>query len=429
MSIFYKIIAPNQKISYLFGTIHQNDVEWVTLPLEVKKALDEATSCVFEADASDLMGVITLSAKLCKTWIASQTEHLNNRPQDYIVSAKKNLKKMLDKQTKENPALALVLKLMLSNVLNVTPLSIAQMMVGGVDSSKTSNILDKQLMSYAKLKNKKISYLETAETQLYFLQGFNLNVLEQIELYRLVESTLAQGKKIPGLQESKMAYRQQDINKLHDLLRRPFSFISNVPVSEPVDRYYHGISTHRDLQMAENMKPSLDHGNAFLAVGASHLKGVIEKLQSEGYTIEAVPLGKRHYAINGTLEDGEKVAAFRKIYAALYMAQSSFFKERCFIPNDDAVVSLMQIQEYTHSGRYSRSAKAWELAERYYKNISSANSELLKAICHEGYAKSSSVLGLFRRTKTNLDDARSVAEASPETRTGTVRDILNGPSI
>jgi len=111
------------------------------------------------------------------------------------------------------------------------------------------------------------------------------------------------------------------------------------------------------------------------------------------------------------------------------MAQTSFFKKRGLVPIEDIIVSLKQIQDYTLTNKNTLSQKAWELAEKYYKNISSNNSELLKSICQESYAKSSSFFGLFRRTKTNLDNPKNVAEASPETRTGTVRDILNGSPV
>lgn len=250
-------------------------------------------------------------------------------------------------------------------------------------------------------------------------------ILEQIELYCFIETELAKGRKFPNIEDTLREYQGQDIQKMQNVLR-VFPATTNVP--ETVRRYFDGISVNRDLKMAEGMKPYLDNGNAFVAVGAAHLKGIVDKLQAEGYTIEAVPLGKRHYPIEGTLEDGEKVVAFRKIYTALYMAKTSFFKKRGFVPTDDKVVSLKEIQDYINTNKNTRSYKAWELVEKHYKNISSGNSELLKSICQEDYAKSRSCFGLFRQTRINLDDAQSVADASPETITGAVRDILNGAS-
>jgi uncharacterized protein YbaP (TraB family) len=430
MSIFYKITAPNGRVSSLFGTIHQNDEAYVTLPLEVKRAFEQATDCVFEADIVSFLENPISMFTLAGNWIASQAQYLNQIPKDYILSAKRNFKIIRDKRVKENPDMAPLLDMMMENIKQVPPLQIAGGMMAGnarqIDTARSINGLDQQLIKYAKLKNKKTGYLESPEDQLIALQGYNLNILEQIELYRFIESELAKGKKFPNLEDTERAYQQQDIQKLSDVLR-VFPTTSSVP--ESVRRYYDGLGINRDLKMAERMKSYLDKGNAFVAVGAGHLKEVTDKLQTEGYTIEAVSLGKRYYPIEGTIEDGEKVAAFRKIYTALYMAQTSFFKKRGFVPIDDMIVSLKRIQDYTTTNKDTRSYKAWELAEKHYKNISSNNSELLKSICQEGYAKSSSFFGLFRRTKTNLDDAQSVAEASVETRTGSVRDILNGSPI
>lgn len=430
MSIFYKITASNGKISYLFGTIPQNDTAFVTLPLEVKKALEQATDCVFEADMISFMENPMSMLTLARNWLGAQAQYLTKIPQDYISSAKRNFKKIRDKGVKANPEMAPLLDMMMENIQQVSPLQIAQGMMAEnaqqLDPAKLINGLDQQLMRYAKLKNKKTGYLESPEDQLTTFLGYNLNILEQIELYRFIESELAKGRKFPSIEDAEREYQEQDIQKLKNLLQ-VFPATANVP--EPVRRYFDGISANRDLKMAEGMKTYLDNGNAFVAVGASHIKGIADKLQTEGYTIEAVPLGKRHYPIEGTIEDGEKVAAFRKIYTALYMAQTSFFKKRGFVPMDDKVVSLKEIQDYINTNKDTRSYKAWELAEKHYKNISSGNSELLKSICQEGYAKSSSFFGLFKRTKTNLDDAQSVADASPKTRTGTVRDILNGASI
>lgn len=429
MSILYKITTQDGKVSHLFGTIHKNDEAFVTLPLEVKKAFEQASDCVFEVDISMVDSIVWL----VKNWFDDQANYLGQvcNDKDYCLSARKNYKKIYDESVKADPNSAdpFDLAFAMQNIELVSPLFIAQaIMIGSeqIDLKKLVNGLDQQLESEAKLKKKKIAYLEPLERQYVALSGCHLNILEQIEVYRFIESEFAKGRKFPSLKDIEREYQQQNIQKLKDLLQ-VFPTAANVP--GPVRRYFDGLSINRDLIMAEKMTPYLNSGNAFVAVGAAHLKGITDKLQTEGYTIEAVSLGKRHYSIHGTIGDGEKVAAFRKIYTALYMAQTSLFKKRGFVPIDDMVVSLRQIQDYTMANKDTRSSKAWKLAEKHYKNISSTNSELLKEVCQDGYAKSSSFFGLFRRTRTNLDNAQSVADASPETRTGTVRDILDGASI
>ena len=423
MSILYKITTPDGRISHLFGTIHLNDEAYVTLPLEVKHAFEQATDCVFEMNISFSDTTHEKLRTLEKTWIDSNTPFLSQIPQDYISSAAKTLETAYNKT--HNTAGAAGLSILMQQILQIPPIRVTELKTAENQREPVKDLprdaLDAQLQLNAKWSGKRIGYLESLEEQVTATTGYHLNILEQIEFYRFITSELDKGRRFPTMEDTERAYQQQDIQKMQDM-QRVFSTTSTVP--EPVRRYYDGCTIARDLKMAERMKPYLNNGNAFVAVGAAHLKGITDQLQTEGYTIEAVALGKRRYPIEVPIEEFDKVAAFKKIYTALYMAQTSFFKKRGHNPAGNPILSLKQIQNYTAKNKDTRSYKAWELAEKHYKNISSANGELLKSICKEGYAKSSSFC-LFRQTKTNLDDAQSVANASAKIRTGSVRDVLD----
>lgn len=417
MSIFYKITAPNGAISYLFGTIHINDEDVTTLPLEVKQALEQATACIFELESQqDNFDEIMLQL------VANWRERSNSCyiPRNYILKVQEYFNQIRQEGIEKHLNLAFYIEAIQAQAIDrVPPILVALDMISNLDASKLLNGLDQQLMQYAAVTRKELGFLESCKEQLNALNGFNFNIIEQIAFYDYIESERANGRKFLSLQDVQLAYQQQDLQKMrHRKTDNPI-----------VDQYYAGLIQNRDVNMAQRMVPYLNNGNAFVAVGAAHLEGIVAKLRTQNYTIEAVPLGKRYYPIDGTIEDGEKVAAFRKIYTALYMAQTSFFKRRGFLPTDDLIASFQSIEIYTNRNSYSRSAKAWELANKHYKYISSTNNELLKEICQEGYAKSSSFFGLFRQTKTNLDDAQSVEKAAAETRTGTVRDILDGAAI
>lgn len=405
MSIFYKITSANGAISYLFGTIHISSIEFTTLPMQVKQALDQATTFIMEGDSRENDSWINLYYSI-KKWVRSQQGYLAGiSPNDLSIA-----------------------NMWLEHSSDITPYSVAQFLMSKADSHDTEpdeNHLDKQLLTYAELKSKKVFFLESAEEQMSAFLGLHLNLLEKIQFYRFMESELAKCGIFFNGKDSQRAYRQQDVQALKKTLN-PYSSTSNIP--EPVRRYYNGIGLDRDLKMAESIQRYLKIGNAFIAVGAGHLEEIINNLQSENYEVEAVLLGKRYCPIEGTLDDGEKVAAFRQIYNALYLTQTSLFKKRVFIPNEDIIVPLKQIQDYISQNSNSRSAIAWRLAELHYKDTSSTNNELLKAICQESYARSSN-FGFFKRTRTNLDDAQSIAEAASNTRTGSVRDILDGPQI
>jgi uncharacterized protein YbaP (TraB family) len=431
MSIFYKITSPNQKVSYLFGIVHTNDEDLVKLPLEVKTAFEQATCCVFEENMINLDEITKKYYELSTNWQNKQNIPKNKFPEDYALSVRTLNEIMLGNFAKKNPDIFSVYSH--SCILKSTDCFPVAKALEMIDEFKMDNHQDKlvnmlglQLMKNAEFKNKKIAYLEQIGDKYTASLGFNLNFQQQIEFYFFIASECLKRKNFFLYEDFVSAYLQQDSQLLSNLLR---VYPATTSVPEPVRQYFDGISINRDLKMAHGMKSYLDNGNTFIAVGAGHLKGITDTLQTEGYKIEAVALGKRYYPIAGSIEDVQKVAAFRTIYTALYMSQSSFFKKRGFFPNDEMIVSLEQIKEYTSENKNTRSYKAWELAETHYKNVSSSNSELLKSICKESYAKSSSFFGLFRQTKTNLDNAERVADASPETRTGIVRDILNGSSI
>ncbi len=74
------------------------------------------------------------------------------------------------------------------------------------------------------------------------------------------------------------------------------------------------------------------------------------------------------------------MSAFRKIYTALYSAQTSFLKKKEILYLVKMTVAFKQSQDYTYQNSNTRSVIAWELAELYYKNVSSSNTELLKSI-------------------------------------------------
>ena len=71
MSIFYKITTSTGEISYLFGTIQQNDTEFVTLPLEVKRAFEQSTDFLFETDLNSLKENSMSIFSLDENWTVS----------------------------------------------------------------------------------------------------------------------------------------------------------------------------------------------------------------------------------------------------------------------------------------------------------------------------------------------------------------------
>ncbi len=420
MSILYRSPLLQVKLVIFFGTIHLGKQAYLDLPLEVKRALNQASHCIFELNR-------VVSERYYKEemlqwdsrWFKKQKIFSpTDIPKEYLESANEELNALLAQGKITQPQIP---------GLSASPLRLAHMVFYPIDDmpeQKPTDILDEQLIKYAKSKHKKISYLESIKEQSDMLFGRKFSYLEQIEIYYFMrDSVRKKGREFARLVDFEEAYQKEDSIQMRKCLSPEFMTSQEAP--ESARRYFKGTSTDRDITMADRMKPYLDEGNAFVAVGGAHLDGIAGKLQTEGYKVEAVSLGSQRYAIDYVIDEKEKVAAFIKIYNALYVAQTSFFKKRGFLPNKDTVVSWGQIEAYAYDFKNARTAKAFALASAHYKKISSSNTELLKEICKEGYSKSSSVFGLFKRTKTNLDDPKQVAKASSKTRTGSVRVVLD----
>ena len=82
-----------------------------------------------------------------------------------------------------------------------------------------------------------------------------------------------------------------------------------------------GILSDRDLKMADNMIQHLDGGDAFIAVGAGHLKGIIEQLNKKGYRVTPIDL-QQH---DGLVEIPEKQEA--EVTPSDTRYRETFFKE------------------------------------------------------------------------------------------------------
>ncbi len=248
--MFYEIYSRERRKSYLFGTIHINDKEVTSLPIEVKLAFDNASSIVLEADISD--------------------EHSRNHTQ-IIVNLANNWKKVNNLNGRESYSTTPIFDALLQDLMPI--------------SYKLSNALDLQLLVQAKRKSKNLIFLETSEEQLIKFMGCQFDYKQHL--------TYVDWK---SKKDATAPYDIEQIKKdyLNGIIRA-VKYDENTP--EIVSLYRKALIAERDQRMAESMKTYINKGNAFIAVGAAHLEGITQKLASEGYTIKTVSLSERIYPI------------------------------------------------------------------------------------------------------------------------------------
>ncbi len=248
--------------SYLFGTIHSEDLRVVDLPAPVEQAFHGADVFVME--------VIPDSAAIAESTSAM------------TFSDGRTLADVLPEPLYDQTVSALGQRGMSEAVIkHFKPW--AAMLLLSVPEGKTGQFLDVRLYASAGASGKQVLGLETMHEQLGVFD--DLAETEQIGLLR---ETVERLDELPQAFEDLVeAYRDRDLAKLLRLSEK--SLQQGAPGL--AKRFREAAIDSRNRHMAERILPLLDHGGHFIAVGALHLPGeggLLERISAEGYEISPV---------------------------------------------------------------------------------------------------------------------------------------------
>lgn len=260
--LLWRIESGSTPASYLFGTMHVSDPRVARLPPPVKQALDGATSFTHELFANGA-GIVhmaetmyfgdhrRLSALLGPAWYARLHDTLKTHR---IPAGDLDRKKpwavfmMLAKPSDQAPGIHLDMVLEISSIQQ----------------------------------GKRVYALETMAEQ---IAVFNeLPVQDQISVLKFALERFNQTRRLH--EEMLQIYLSRDLRAL-------FRMIESEPIGDPrlqkimLDR----LLWTRNARMLERMKPRLQEGNAFIAVGAGHLpgdQGLLALLHRAGYRVTPV---------------------------------------------------------------------------------------------------------------------------------------------
>lgn len=409
--MFYKITSslnPSIAPSYLFGTYHSDDEKVVSFSKEVKDTFVQAQFYFFEADLSEansLKNIIHLGWDDIN-WMRAQG-NLNKYPEtEYYL---KTVFEDLRIYTKKEMSIA--------EIQLLTPLSMFFLICKYTQNlTQASKILDTVLLNSIDVNNphKKILFLESFYSQMKLLMGFKFTYIEQIELYNI----LRKGFKNHDPEGMLNSYLERSGERFNSELQT----LKEVQNSETMQRFLQELIKNRDEKMSKQLPPYLDRGNAFIAVGAAHLPGIIKNLEAQHYSINTVQLSAQIYPLLGPCVDKEKLLnAFRKIYNALYEGQNSYFKRK-------GISNAATIHEICIHGikkPQSRTAYALELAYKHIDDVSNNNLQLFKDI--HCYSYKNSTQTFFHRTINDLENLSSehVLNFDEKSRSGKIRDFLS----
>lgn len=279
--ILWRIGKPGLPDSYLFGTMHVTDPRVLTLPTQVQKAFDAATSLVIET--TDVLDPAKASQSLMK------------RPELMMFTDGSNLEALIPAEDLPMVKEQLTKRGMpLGAVKTIKPWMLAAMLATpACETSRKDQgieILDINLATQAKAAGKPVLGLETMEEQMSAMASLPM----KDHINGLVE-TLRLGDTNDDVFETMLAlYAEGNTARIMPALGAALENKTGKDQAADLEaqaEFEEKMITNRNTIMAARLPEHLAKGGAFVAVGALHLPGklgVVQQLMDAGYTVQAV---------------------------------------------------------------------------------------------------------------------------------------------
>ncbi|WP_417593132.1 TraB/GumN family protein [Owenweeksia hongkongensis] len=264
-SLLWKIENPKTKaVSYIFGTYHLIGSAYLDENAPVKKAYEESETVVIETELdSSAMMMVAMKAMMLDNSLKSLVDSA-----DYVL-----LKQEIEP----------IIGMPISQFDNVKPIMLSTMYsvakaqeVTPKDFTFDGTPIDLFFAEDGKEKGKKVVPLETAMEQAEIL--FDSQTVEE-QAAALVENVKAELEDDLSA-EILDAYQKQDLDKLWELSQDWDESMGEMTL----------LLDDRNKKWIPKLKPLLDEGKVFIAVGALHLPGemgVLELLKAEGYKVSS----------------------------------------------------------------------------------------------------------------------------------------------
>jgi hypothetical protein len=240
--LLWKIERPERKPSYLFGTIHISDPRVTTLAPPVRSTFNAARSFTMEL-ILDSGGLVHLAETM-------------------FFSDGRTLEGVIGKQRYAEVQRAFDERGLPQTDLNRRKPWMVIMLLSMPRQSGVA--LDMQLQLDATLQNKPTHGLETLKEQLAVFD--ELTMEDQVAL---LDHTLRHQRKADALLESMVqAYVARDLARIMAMTDS-----GDLEDRRLQNTVMQRLLTSRNQRMLERMRPRLEEGEAFIAVGAAHLAG------------------------------------------------------------------------------------------------------------------------------------------------------------
>jgi len=260
--LLWKIAKPGTTPSYIFGTMHSEDKRVLEVSEAVNDAFVAANTFVMEMVLDD-----SNTKKIMQGMYFDDGRTLRSVTNDKIY-----------RQSVE----ALAQKGMPEKIVRIMK-PWAVFTVLSMPEQKTGLFLDAMLYEAALKQGKDVVGLETTQEQLDVFDEMNMKT--QVSLLETTLDSADELNKI--LEETTDIYLSHDLLKIHDLNARYMALLDD----DVAEEFNQRLLLDRNINMATRMMPSLEKGNAFIAIGALHLPGrtgVLSIVKNAGYAVTPV---------------------------------------------------------------------------------------------------------------------------------------------
>ena len=275
--IFWRIEKRGIEPSYLLGTMHVTDPRVVVMPPKAADAAAKAAVIIIESDEI-LDEQKAAAALLVKPELSMFTD--GTTIADYLSDeGEKKLDAGLRERGIPLAAVARMRPWILSSFVSLPPCELTRKAQG-------KSFLDKKIAEDAVAAGKPVKGLETLAEQLAAMAELPV----EFHLQALIE-TLQLGDSMQDVMETMTElYLSGDIGMTMPMLR------AVTPTEAGTDEsgyaaFEQRIIVDRNKVMATRAAPTLEQGNAFMAVGALHLpgaEGLVELLRKQGFELIVV---------------------------------------------------------------------------------------------------------------------------------------------
>jgi uncharacterized protein YbaP (TraB family) len=251
--------------SYLFGTIHMLCKDDAVLSDSLKNIIKNVKEVYFEVDLDNIFEMLGVMSKMKMRGDTTLQDLLN-------VADYEKVKNYFETKGSILP---------FSMLETYKPMLAASTLQQGDLPCETTAMMEQVIMQEAKQYNKSIKGLESMSYQASVLDSIPYK-LQAEQLVSYIDNASKDSGEDKELSEMLNAYKNQDLQKLEEMLMKSDPSISN---------YTDVLLYNRNHNWINKLKELLPEKPLLIAVGAGHLpgkKGCINLLRQEGYNVTPI---------------------------------------------------------------------------------------------------------------------------------------------